>query len=61
VTALLSFNVGVELGQLAVIAIVLALLRLWVAAGGRRDALVRPASLALAAVGLAWTVQRLLG
>jgi hypothetical protein len=59
VTALLSFNVGVELGQLAVIAIVAGALRAWALAGGARAALVRPASLALAATGLLWTVQRL--
>jgi hypothetical protein len=59
VTALLSFNVGVELGQLAVIAIVLGALGLWGLAGGSRASLVRPVSLAIAAVGLLWTVQRL--
>jgi hypothetical protein len=61
VSALLAFNVGVELGQLAVIALVLLLLGLWTRLGGRREALVRPASLALAAIGLVWTVQRILG
>lgn len=61
VSALLAFNVGVEVGQLAVIALVLLLLGLWRRLGGRREALVRPASLALGAVGLVWTVQRILG
>jgi len=60
VTALLSFNLGVELGQLAVIAIVLGALQLWSLAGGRRESVVRPASLAIAAAGLFWTVRRFL-
>jgi hypothetical protein len=59
--ALLAFNVGVELGQLAVIAIVSGALALWALRGGDRRALVRPASLGIAAIGLFWTVERALG
>jgi hypothetical protein len=59
--ALLAFNVGVELGQMAVIALVGAALGLWALAGRDRGAVVRPASLAIAATGLFWTVQRALG
>jgi hypothetical protein len=59
--ALLAFNVGVELGQLAVIALVAAALALRGLRGGDRRALVRPASLVIAAVGLFWTVERALG
>ena len=60
--ALLSFNVGVEAGQLTVIAIALVLLRLpfrekpWY-----RSRIVVPASVAIAAVGFYWAVQRIVG
>lgn len=58
-TALLSFNAGVELGQLTVIAAAFAALALpfrqrrWY-----RQAVVVPASLAIAATGLFWAIQR---
>ena len=58
-TALLAFNVGVELGQLAVIAIAVVVLGLWTRLGGRQENLVKPASIAMAAMGLFWFVQRL--
>lgn len=61
VAALLAFNVGVEVGQLAVIALGLLALLAWTRFGGRRESLVKPASLAIAAMGLFWFVQRLLG
>ncbi len=57
--ALLSFNAGVELGQLAVIAIAFLLIGLpfrnkpWY-----RRRIVIPGSIAIAAVGLFWFVQR---
>jgi len=62
VPALVSFNVGVELGQLAVILIAYFAVGIW----GRnrawyRPRVVIPASAAVAAVGLFWTVQRVLG
>jgi HupE / UreJ protein len=62
VPALVSFNVGVELGQLAVIALAYVAVGIW----GRnrawyRSRIVIPASTAVAAVGLFWTVQRVLG
>ncbi len=62
VPALISFNVGVELGQLAVITIAFLAVGIW----GRnrawyRPRVVIPASAAVAAVGLFWTVQRVLG
>lgn len=59
--ALVSFNVGVELGQLAVLALAGVLV---VPIAGRRWYHARvavPASLAIAAVGLLWAVQRALG
>jgi hypothetical protein len=60
--ALFGFNVGVELGQLAVIAIAYLAVGIW----GRnkswyRPRVVIPASATVAAVGLFWTVQRVLG
>lgn len=58
-TALVTFNVGVELGQLAVIGLAFLLVASWARrrAWYRRRVVV-PASLAIAAVGLFWTVQR---
>jgi hydrogenase/urease accessory protein HupE len=58
-TALVTFNAGVEAGQLTVIAIAAALCAYW-----QRDHLsyrrfvVQPASVLIALVGLFWTVQR---
>lgn len=62
VPALVSFNVGVELGQLTVIGTAYLAVGIW----GRnktwyRTRIVIPASATVAAVGLFWTVQRLLG
>jgi len=61
-TALVTFNVGVEAGQLSVIAIAFAACAYW----QHRDRLayrrfiVVPASLVIALTGLFWTVQRTL-
>ena len=61
-TALVTFNLGVEAGQLSVIAIAFAVCAYW----QRRDRVayrrfvVVPASFAIAAIGLFWTVQRAL-
>ena len=59
--ALISFNVGVELGQLTVILLAFLAIGVW----GRnrpwyRPRFVIPASAAIAAVGLFWTVQRVM-
>ena len=57
--ALLSFNLGVELGQLSVIALGFLAIG-WL--GSRpwyRRRVVIPGSLAIAAVGLYWTIQRI--
>jgi hypothetical protein len=61
VTALLGFNVGVELGQLAVVA--LALLAVgWFRKHQRyRQFVVVPASVIIGAVALFWTAERILG
>jgi hypothetical protein len=59
-TALLSFNVGVELGQLAVILAAFLSVGLWF---GRKEwyrtRIVAPASIAIALVGLYWTAERI--
>lgn len=59
-TALLSFNVGVELGQLSVIAV--AALLLWPAMHRPwyRSRVAVPLSMGIAAVGLYWTVTRVM-
>jgi len=59
--ALIGFNIGVELGQLAVIAVAYGLTVYWV--GDRpwyRRTVAVPASLAIAAVGAFWFVERTL-
>ena len=60
VTALVAFNAGVEVGQLSVIAAAWLLVVSWAERKSwyRRRLLV-PASLAIAAAGIFWTVQRL--
>lgn len=61
VPALLSFNLGVEAGQLAVLLTAFAAVGVW--AGTKpwyRARVTVPASLAIAAVGLFWAVQRVL-
>jgi hypothetical protein len=58
--ALLAFNGGVELGQLAVILPAFVLLRVLDRLGVSRRTVVLPVSLAIAATGLYWTVTRVL-
>lgn len=59
VTALLSFNVGVELGQLSVIAMALGAVG-WFRQDARyRKLVVMPASGLIAAVAIFWTIQRI--
>ena len=61
VTALVTFNLGVEIGQLSVIAAAFLLVGYW--CGDRtwyRRRIVVPASLAIALTALVWTVQRTL-
>ncbi|MEM6558199.1 MAG: HupE/UreJ family protein [Myxococcota bacterium] len=57
-TALLAFNVGVELGQLAVIAIAFALLFSVRSHTAYRRWVVIPASVGIAVVGVYWTIER---
>ena len=58
--ALAGFNLGVEAGQLTVIAAVALAVGWWRHDGWYHQRIVVPASLAIAAVGLYWTVTRLL-
>ena len=58
---LVGFNVGVELGQLAVVLAAAIVMRLLpVASANRRRYLTNPASAAIAAMGLFWAVERML-
>jgi len=60
-TALISFNVGVELGQLAVILVALLLLGWWRKRDGYRAYIVMPLSLSIALTGLYWAWERVIG
>jgi hypothetical protein len=61
VTALITFNLGVEAGQLTVIAIASVVVAHWADRGEwYRRRIVVPASAMIAVVGVYWTVQRLL-
>lgn len=56
---LVGFNVGVELGQLAVVLAAAVVVRMLpVASANRRRYLTNPASAAIAAMGLFWAVER---
>ncbi len=57
-TALLSFNLGVEFGQLAVIGGAWLLVLPWSRGTDYRRLIVVPVSLAIAAIGLWWTWER---
>jgi hydrogenase/urease accessory protein HupE len=59
--ALVTFNLGVEAGQLTVVAIAFVLVAYWRQnAVSYRRLIVQPASVAIAFMGLYWTIQRLL-
>lgn len=58
-TALVTFNLGVEGGQLTVIAAALLVVLPFMTQGWYYQRVVIPASLAIAAIGLYWTVVRL--
>lgn len=57
--ALVGFNVGVELGQLAVILAAWLLLHHWFTSQWYRARIVLPASFAIAATGTWWAIQRI--
>ena len=56
--ALISFNLGVETGQLAVIGLAFLAVGLFRNRTWYRQAVVVPASLAIAAAGIYWSIQR---
>ena len=58
IPALIGFNVGVEVGQLAVIAVAFSLVGWFVRKDWYRTAISIPASLAIAAVGVWWVIER---
>lgn len=58
IPALIGFNIGVELGQLAVIAIAFALVGWFRNTSWYRSLIAVPASCAIAAVGAVWVVER---
>lgn len=61
-TALLTFNLGVELGQLTVITSAWLLIGLWwKTKSWYRARLVQPLSALIAAVGIYWTIERMIG
>jgi hydrogenase/urease accessory protein HupE len=60
VPALISFNAGIELGQLTVIAVAFLLTAAWFRhRSWYRQRFVVPASMAIAVTGVFWTVQRI--
>ncbi len=59
-TALISFNVGVELGQIAVISVAFVLLRLWFKnQQNYRRIIVLPGSAFISVIGAYWFLERL--
>ena len=59
-TALISFNIGVELGQLAIISTAFLLIGLWFRnKNWYRASISSPASLLIAILGIYWFIQRL--
>lgn len=60
VEALIGFNIGVELGQLAVIAIAFLLVGWFMKKDWYRKAIAIPASLVIAAIGAYWVIERTL-
>lgn len=61
-TALLTFNLGVEFGQLSVITFAYLLVGLWWKnKPWYHQRIVRPLSILIAAIGFYWTIERILG
>lgn len=58
-TSLLSFNIGVEFGQLAIITAAWLILRCWMKSTRYRQLIVIPASALIGITGLFWTIERL--
>ncbi len=60
VVALIGFNIGVEFGQIAVVAIAFALVGWFMSKPWYRKAIAIPASLVIAAIGAYWVIERTL-
>lgn len=61
ITALIGFNVGVEVGQLSVILVAWLALAFWkMSEQTYRRAVIMPGSICIAAVGLYWTFERVI-
>jgi hypothetical protein len=58
--ALIGFNIGVEIGQLAVIGMAFALVGWFIHRGWYSKVIAIPASLVIAAIGAYWVVERTL-
>ncbi len=59
-TSLLSFNIGVEIGQLAVIGILFAAIIIWTRTKPwYSNYVVKPASIAIACISLFWVMERM--
>ncbi|MGB0647566.1 MAG: HupE/UreJ family protein [Bradymonadia bacterium] len=59
-TSLLSFNIGVELGQLSIVAIAIALLRPIQEQPWYTDRVIKPACILIALTGLYWGIERII-
>ena len=57
VASLLAFNVGVEIGQVAIVAILLPLV-IWIGRSAFRDAFIKGVSVIVLLFGLGWLVER---
>ena len=58
IPALFSFNVGIELGQLAVVGLAFACVALWWQSESYKERVARPASVCIACIGLFWMIER---
>jgi len=59
--AIIGFNIGVEMGQLAVIALAFAAVGWLRKRENYRSLIIIPGSLAIAIIGIYWTIERVLG
>lgn len=59
--AIIGFNIGVEMGQLAVIGLAFLAVGWWRDTKAYRPAIIIPASLVIAIIGLYWTIERVIG
>jgi hypothetical protein len=56
--ALFSYNLGIELGQIAVVGVAYAAVALWWKRDEYRKLVARPASVMIAISGIFWAVER---